>query len=39
VELILDALAKVDSELADRHRELGSDKHVVLGHVKARLSE
>ena len=37
-EIMLDTLAEVDSELADRHRREGSAKAVILRDVKARLS-
>jgi hypothetical protein len=36
-EIMLDTLAEVDSELADRHRRLGSEKQAILRDVKARL--
>ena len=35
--IMLDTLAEVDSELADRHRELGSGKQAILREVRARL--
>ena len=37
-EIMLDTLAEVDSELADRHRREGSAKSAILRDVKARLS-
>ena len=37
-DLMLDALAKLDSELADRHRELGSGKAEILRDVRSRLA-
>lgn len=36
-DLMLDALAKLDSELADRHRELSSSKQAILREVRSRL--
>ncbi|MBT3499776.1 MAG: hypothetical protein HOD00_03745 [Gemmatimonadales bacterium] len=38
-EIMLDTLAEVDSELADRHRREGSGKPEILRDVKARLWE
>jgi hypothetical protein len=38
VGLMLDTLSEVDSALADRHRELGSDKPAVLRNVKATIA-
>ena len=35
--IMLDTLAEVDSELADRHRELGSGKQAILREVRTRL--
>ena len=37
VELMLSTLAEVDSELADRHRQAGSEKHAILREASARL--
>ena len=37
VEIMLETLAEVDSELATRHRQLGSEKQAILRAVKARL--
>jgi hypothetical protein len=37
-EIMLDTLAEVDSELAERHRREGSAKSAILRDVKARLS-
>ena len=34
---MLDTLAEVDSELADRHRRLGSEKQTILQDVRTRL--
>ena len=36
-EIMLDTLAEVDSELADRHRQLGSGKQAILRDVRSRL--
>ena len=36
-EIMLITLAEVDSELADRHRELGSGKRAILREVRAHL--
>ena len=36
-DLMLESLSKVDSELAERHRKLGSGKPAILREVKARL--
>jgi hypothetical protein len=38
-ELLLESLSEVDSELADRHRQLDSGKQDILREVKARLRE
>jgi hypothetical protein len=38
-QMVLDALAEVDSELADRHRRLGSGKQAILRDVRSRLVE
>jgi hypothetical protein len=37
VELMLSTLAEVDSELADRHRQAGSEKQAILRDARARL--
>ena len=37
VELLLESLSEVDSELAERHRQLDSGKQDILREVKARL--
>jgi hypothetical protein len=36
-EIMLDTLAEVDLELADRHRQLGSGKQAILREVRSRL--
>ena len=36
-EIMLDTLSEVDSELAGRHRQLGSDKQAILREVRSRL--
>ena len=38
VEIMLETLAEVDSELATRHRQLGSGKQAILRDVKTRLN-
>jgi hypothetical protein len=37
VELLLESLSEVDSELADRHRALGSEKQAILRDARSRL--
>jgi hypothetical protein len=37
-EIMLNTLAEVDSELADRHRELGSGKQTILRDVRSCLA-
>ena len=37
VELLLESLSEVDTELADRHRALGSDKQAILRDARSRL--
>ncbi len=39
VEFLLESLSEVDSELAERHRALGSEKQAILREVKARLRD
>ena len=37
VELMLESLSEVDSELADRHHALGSEKQAILRDARSRL--
>ena len=37
VEIMLNTLYEVDSELAERHRQLGSGKQAILREVRSRL--